>query len=92
MVSTLYRSSNQLLTDKYRKEKKYNEALYFTEIKGFSQKELAEKLNISYSGAKSRVQRGRILLKNLLTECCTFHVDAYGTIIDYEKNQENILR
>ena len=42
-----------------RLPEKYREALELTEFQGLSQKELSEKLGISYSGAKSRVQRGR---------------------------------
>jgi RNA polymerase sigma-70 factor, ECF subfamily len=37
----------------------YRQALELTEFQGLSQVELADKLNISVSGAKSRVQRGR---------------------------------
>lgn len=62
---------------------KYREALYLTEIQGLSQKELAEQLGISYSGAKSRVQRGREKLRQVLLECCYIHTDVYGNIIDY---------
>ena len=62
---------------------KYREALYLTEIKGFSQKELADHLGISYSGAKSRVQRGREKLREVLLDCCYIHTDVYGNIIDY---------
>jgi RNA polymerase sigma-70 factor (ECF subfamily) len=67
---------------------KYKEALLYSEIEGLSQTELAKKLNISYSGAKSRIQRGRAMLKERLTECCTFNVDVYGNILDYGKKQE----
>lgn len=49
-----------------RLPEKYREALELTEFQGLSQKELSEKLGISYSGAKSRVQRGRGKLKQLL--------------------------
>lgn len=38
-----------------RLPEKYREALELTEFQGLSQKELSEKLGISYSGAKSRV-------------------------------------
>lgn len=48
----------------------YREALQLTEIENHSQKELAEKLNISYSGFKSRVQRGREMLKDMIVKCC----------------------
>jgi len=66
---------------------KYRDALIASEINNVSQKELAEHLNISYSGAKSRVQRGREKLKALLQECCNFEHDAYGNLI--QKNSEN---
>ncbi len=65
---------------------KYKEALRLTEIEGVSQKELARIANISYSGAKSRVQRGREMLKSLLQQCCTVSADKYGNITDYKQN------
>lgn len=64
---------------------KYREALVLIELEGLSQKELAERLGISYSGAKSRVQRGREKLKELFTDCCDIEHDAYGNIIGYKK-------
>lgn len=64
----------------------YREALLITEFQDVSQKELAEKLGISYSGAKSRVQRGKEKLKELLLECCSYQSDVYGNIISNEKN------
>ena len=63
----------------------YREALVLYELEGLSQKEIAEKLNISYVTARSRVQRGRKILKKNLTDCCVFNVDAYGNIIDYNR-------
>ncbi len=65
---------------------KYQEAIRLTEIEGVSQKELAKIANISYSGAKSRVQRGRKMLKSLLEKCCTISTDNYGNIIAYKSN------
>lgn len=62
----------------------YREALLISEIQDVSQKELAEKLEISYSGAKSRVQRGKEKLKDLLLECCPYKSDVYGNIINSE--------
>ncbi|MCR9286641.1 MAG: RNA polymerase sigma factor SigZ [Bacteroidetes bacterium] len=64
---------------------KYREALFLVEIEGLPQKELAERLNISYSGAKSRVQRGREKLKEALLECCKIKTDVYGNILEYQK-------
>lgn len=59
-----------------RLPKPYREALVRTEFEGLTQKELAERLNISLSGAKSRVQRAREQLKEMLHECCTFELDG----------------
>lgn len=68
---------------------KFQKAIKMTEIEGLSQKELAKSLNISYSGAKSRVQRGRELLKSLLLQCCSVSTDKYGNITEYKKNNCN---
>jgi RNA polymerase sigma-70 factor (ECF subfamily) len=62
---------------------KYRQALFLTEIKGVRQTELAEKLGISVSGAKSRVQRGREMLREALLECCHFEFDLRGQVMDY---------
>jgi RNA polymerase sigma-70 factor (ECF subfamily) len=62
---------------------KYREALLLTEYEGLSQRELAERLGISFSGAKSRVQRAREQLRASLLQCCHFEVDRLGKIIDY---------
>ncbi len=61
----------------------YREAVTLTEFGGLTQKELAEKLGMSVSGAKSRVQRAREKLKAMLLECCHFELDRRGKIIDY---------
>lgn len=62
----------------------YKAALLITEFQNISQKELAKKLNISYSGVKSRVQRGKEKLKELILNCCAFQNDKYGNLIDTE--------
>ena len=61
---------------------KYAEALIAVDFNGHSQKSLSEKLGISRSGARSRVQRARQMLKDNLMRCCHFEFDKYGTIID----------
>jgi len=61
----------------------YREAVVLYEMKGLSQKEIADQLGISYTNVRSRIQRGRQLLKKNLTDCCSFNVDVYGNIIDY---------
>lgn len=59
----------------------YREALTKTEFENYSQFELAEELNISYSGAKSRVQRAKELLKSYFKQCCNISTDKYGNIL-----------
>lgn len=63
---------------------KYREALEMTELQGLSQVELATRLNISVSGAKSRVQRAREKLKEEFLECCHFEFDRLGRVIHFE--------
>lgn len=63
-------------------EPKYKDAFLQTSFGHLSQKEYAEKLQISYSGAKSRVQRARKMVKDLFLACCPVICDKYGNIID----------
>lgn len=61
----------------------YREALELTEYDGLSQVELARRLGLSVSAAKSRVQRARALVRATVDRCCHFEVDRYGTVLDY---------
>jgi len=61
----------------------YRQALLLTVYEGLSQKQLAESVGISLSGAKSRVQRARGKLRNMLLRCCHFEFDRRGHIVDY---------
>jgi RNA polymerase sigma-70 factor, ECF subfamily len=63
---------------------KYRQALEMTDLQGLSQTELATRLNISVSGAKSRVQRAREKLKEAFLDCCHFEFDRLGRVIHYE--------
>jgi len=61
---------------------KYREALVLTEYQGLTQKEMAQNLRISVSGAKSRVQRGRKKLKNMLLERYPHELNQWGISVD----------
>jgi RNA polymerase sigma-70 factor (ECF subfamily) len=63
----------------------YRESIMLSEIKGKTQKEVAQKQGISVSGAKSRVQRGRAMIKDMMFGCCHFEFDKQGNVIDYER-------
>jgi RNA polymerase sigma-70 factor (ECF subfamily) len=62
----------------------YRLPLLLSDLEGLSQKEVAEKLGLSLSAAKSRVQRGRERLKSVFTQCCQFQLDHRGSVMDYE--------
>ena len=66
---------------------KYRQPLQLAELEGMKQKEVAGHLGLSLSGAKSRVQRGRILLRQALLDCCHFEFDRRGNILDYVPRQ-----
>lgn len=66
---------------------KYRQAIRLVYVEGLTQKAMAEKLGLSFSGAKSRVQRAREKLKNLLFECCHFEFDRIGNIIEYHHKE-----
>jgi len=71
-VSLCLREMITTLPDKYR------EALELAELKEMSQLELSQKLNISYSGAKSRVQRARQMLRAKMDNAYRIQFDHYG--------------
>lgn len=53
-----------------------------SEIKGISQKELAESLGMNYVTLRSKVQRGRDRLKKMLNDSCLIEQAALGTVTD----------
>ncbi len=68
--------------------KNYRAVVEAVDLKGQSQKALAEEWGLSHSAVKSRVQRGRNMLKDLFHACCTYQLDARGNIIDYEGKKD----
>ena len=66
----------------------YRQALMLSDIQGLRQRDLARREGLSLSGAKSRVQRGREMLKGMLLNCCRFEFDKNGNPIDYEPRKQ----
>jgi RNA polymerase sigma-70 factor (ECF subfamily) len=60
----------------------YREAIRLTEIDRLSMSEAAAREAVSLSAMKSRVQRGRRLLRELFEGCCEIALDARGRVID----------
>jgi RNA polymerase sigma-70 factor, ECF subfamily len=71
---------------------KYREALELTEFDGLSQVAAAERLGLSTSGMKARVQRARAQLRDLLLECCHVELDRRGGIADYRSRAGDCTR
>lgn len=68
----------------------YRQAVRLAEIEQKSRQEVADQLGLSLSAAKSRVQRGRAMLKEILLRCCSFELDVRGRVIgcDPRSNQQ----
>jgi RNA polymerase sigma-70 factor (ECF subfamily) len=65
----------------------YREAVTLTDLEGITQAEAAERVGVSLSGMKSRVQRGRRQLKAVLEACCRVDLDKRGGIVGYEPRE-----
>jgi len=61
----------------------YREAVTLVELEGLTQQAAAKRLNLSVSGMKSRVQRGRRRLKQMLEACCEIQLDGRRAVADY---------
>jgi RNA polymerase sigma-70 factor (ECF subfamily) len=66
-------------------EPEFREALLLTEWRAVSQKEMARRLGLSDSGAKSRVQRARQKVKQMLLACCELELDRRGTVVEMRR-------
>ncbi|GAB2760528.1 sigma-70 family RNA polymerase sigma factor [Salinimicrobium soli] len=63
---------------------KYAEPLRLADIEGLPQQEVALRLGLTLTAAKTRIQRGRKLLKDEITECIHFEVDQNGQLSAFE--------
>jgi RNA polymerase sigma-70 factor (ECF subfamily) len=60
------------------------DAVEMIDLSGMTQADAAERAGVSLSGMKSRVQRGRRRLAELLGQCCALTLDGRGVPMDYE--------
>ncbi len=68
---------------------KYRNAVQMSEIENKTQQEVADQEGLSLSGAKSRVQRGRTLLKTMLHDCCQFEINKNNQVVSYEQRDQD---
>jgi RNA polymerase sigma-70 factor (ECF subfamily) len=59
------------------------DALMRVDVEGDTHQHAADTLGLSVSGMKSRVQRARRELKDLLERCCVVELDRRGAVTDY---------
>jgi RNA polymerase sigma-70 factor (ECF subfamily) len=62
----------------------YRQAVVLVDLEGVTQQAAAAQLGLSLSGMKSRVQRGRRQLKEMLETCCTIELDRRRGVTDYD--------
>jgi RNA polymerase sigma-70 factor, ECF subfamily len=62
----------------------YRDIIIDVEMRGAKQKDLTEKYNLAYPSIRSRVQRGREKLKQILLACCHIQWDNRGNILDVQ--------
>jgi RNA polymerase sigma-70 factor, ECF subfamily len=60
----------------------YRRALELTDLGELTQGQAAARLGLTTSGMKSRIQRGRRLLRDEVAKCCRIELDAGGALTD----------
>ena len=64
-------------------------AMKMAEFEGLTQQEVADRAGISLSGAKSRVQRARQMLREMVEDCCRIERDGRGNVFDFETTERS---
>jgi RNA polymerase sigma-70 factor, ECF subfamily len=67
----------------------YREAVTLVELDGLTRQAAAKRIGLSVSGMKSRVQRGRKQLKQMLEDCCLIQLDRRGGVAGYEVRDQD---
>src|SRR5215207_4013381 len=62
----------------------YKELIIKSDIDGTSQKELSETIGINYVTLRSKVQRGRERIRNMILDSCNIEKDAAGGLLECE--------
>lgn len=65
-----------------RLPEEYQGIIMDSEIHGIKQKDLTEKYSLAYPSIRSRVQRGRSKLKEMLLDCCSIELDRRGNVMN----------
>lgn len=65
----------------------YREPVRLAELEGLPLVKIARRSGLSLTAVKSRVRRGRAMLKRKLQECGRFEFDRAGKVIGWERRQ-----
>ena len=82
-IKTCLKSFVGILPDKYR------ESVELSELSGMKQKDVAKELKISLPAAKSRILRGKEMIKQHFVDCCKFKLDEKGNLVGGDWPNEN---
>lgn len=85
-ISEEHKPEDCLLPLILRLPKIYRDVLFLSTIKNLKQLEISEQLNISLPATKSRILRGRELLKHEYMDCCDYTLDENGHLKGEQKN------
>src|SRR5688572_20923869 len=67
----------------------YREAMKQADFEGLNRQEIADRAGVSLSGAKSRVQRARTMLREMVQDCCALERDGRGNVMDFERTERS---
>ena len=65
----------------------YREPVRLAELEGLPLAKIALRLGLSLTAVKSRVRRGRQMVKAKLQACCRFEFDRLGQVIGWERRR-----
>ncbi len=63
----------------------HRQVVEMADVQGLSQPEIARQLGLSLPAAKSRVQRGRERLRELVDACCHVEFDRHQNVVAYQQ-------
>lgn len=66
----------------------YRRPLIMADFEGYKQQTVADELGLSLSGAKSRVQRARVKLRERLQECCEVEFGPEGRAVAFRRREQ----
>jgi RNA polymerase sigma-70 factor (ECF subfamily) len=63
----------------------HRQAVELADVQGLAQAQIAEQLGLSLTATKSRIQRGRERLRELVAACCHVEFDKHQNVVSYQR-------